>query len=109
MLKMQRLVLNVTERLHTRVKDTHLFTLRGNGIKFQIECHNYELDQKKLKENNDSFKGSLQYIKHYAGYPDNTVSLEEMKKALEKLSSTNTGIGVRIMDDPLPEFQPFSL
>lgn len=91
-----------------RFGDTWRFRVRGNGILFEQMCHNHELPEK-LAEINETFRNSLRYVKHYGGYPDDSANQEDMLAALNKLSSTDTGIGIKVKDDPLKEFSPFTL
>ncbi len=106
---MQRLVLKVTDRLHERFADTHRFQVRGNGILFEILVHNSELNEQKINEVNAHFANSLRVVKHTGGYFDETVSEKDAKGILEKLTSTDTGIGIKVKDDSLKEFIRFSL
>jgi len=110
---MKKRYLKVTEKDMMRFGDVWRFRIGaeiGTGnIKFEILCQNHELDEKKIQEINNEFKNSLRYCKHYGGYYDESATKEEVTTAMNKLSSTNMGIGIKIADDPLPEFVPFSL
>ena len=105
---MQRLLLDVTDRTMERFGDTWRFRVRGNGILFEQFCQNHELGDR-IDQINESFRNSLRYVKHYGGWPDDSATEEDFKASLDKLTSTDTGIGIRIKDDPVKEFVPFSL
>ena len=108
-----RLYIKVIDKKMEREGDMWIFTVRaesgGESIKFRIECPNWELNPENIEKINESFRNSLRYVKHYAGYPDKTATEKDMKAAMNKLSSTLYGIGIKISEDPLPEFIPFSL
>jgi hypothetical protein len=90
-----------------RLGDLWRFQVRANGHLFQIFCHNSELTPEKIAEINAQFKNSLRYLKHYAGFFDETASEKDIKKAMTKLSGTTNGIAIRIEDDLVTEFTPF--
>mgnify|MGYP001587082911 CR=1 FL=1 len=79
------------------------------GIMFEQFLPNHELTQANLERVNENFRNSLRYVKHYGGYADDTATEADMMAAMKKLSSTEYGIGIRIEDDPIKEFTPFSL
>jgi hypothetical protein len=111
---MQRLVLKITDQTHKRVGDTHTFRVRGNGILFEQLCPNHELDAQKLLEINENFKSSLRFVKHTGGWPSRKAEQDpefpqRMRQAMNLLSSTDTGFGIKIKDDPLKEYVPFKL
>jgi len=84
---------------------------RSNGKKFSISFEQKIEEKMRTPENmkklNDSFKSSLQIVKHYGAYTPDGTNEKEMTKMLDKLSSTNMGIGIKIKHDPLPEFKRF--
>ena len=104
---MQRRVLSVTEQKREQFGQTVRFSLRGNGIPFEELCHIDELSPKRLEQINHCFRNSLRYVKHYAGYPDKSARQKDMEAAMNALTQTDTGIGIKIKDDPLREFTPF--
>ncbi len=110
---MQRLSIKVINQQHERFGDVHRFKVRaesgGQSIAFEILCPNHELSEEKLKEINECFANSLRVVKHTGGYFSLEATKEDAQSILNKLSSTNTGIGVRVSDDPLPEFARFVL
>lgn len=107
--------LKITDRRMERFGDTWRFRVRGEGgsmtkgILFEQMVPNHELNQEKLDEVNEGFRNSLRYVKHYGGYPDASATEADMKAALDQLSSTDYGIGIKIRQDPLTEFEPFTL
>lgn len=105
---MQRLKLKITEKEKERFGDTWRFRVRGNGILFEILVPNHELDQAKLEEVNEKFANSLRVIKHTAGYFNDQATDKDGAKILNMLTTTNTGVGIRVKDDPLPEFIRFN-
>jgi hypothetical protein len=106
---MQRRVLTITDRSREQFGDTYRFRVRGNGILFEQFLHRKEMNQEKVDAMNENFRNSLRYVKHYAGYPDSLASEKDMRQALEGLTQTSTGIGIKIRQDPLKEFAPFTL
>lgn len=106
---MPRLQLKVTGNYMERFADTWRFRVRGNGILFEQTCPHHELNPESISQINETFRNSLRYVKHYGGFSDSSASEEDMMKALDKLSSTDTGIGIRVKDDPVKEFIPFTL
>lgn len=105
---MQRLKLEINERRMERFGDTWRFRVRGNGILFEQLVPNHKLADS-IDQVNESFRNSLRYVKHYGGYADESAAEADMKAALTKLSSTEYGLGIKIQDDPLKEFLPFTL
>jgi hypothetical protein len=110
---MQKGIVKVIEHRMKRIKDTWCFTVRaesgGESLKFEMSCPNHQLSQENLDKINESFRNSIRFMKHYAGFPNREVSKEDMDAAMNKLTSTNYGIGIRISEDPLPEYTPFFL
>lgn len=107
---MRRLILEITEQ---RVECKHgecTYSLRGNGIKFAQKIKETERTPENMKLLNESFANSLRIIKHFGGYVRDGTSEIEMKKMLNSLSSTNTGIAIKVKNDDLKnEFQRFSI
>lgn len=85
------------------------FQIRGNGILFEQLAHREKFSKKHLDEINENFRNSLRLVKHTGGWVRDDSTKEEVEQIMNKLSSTNTGVGIRIKDDPLPEFVPFIL
>jgi hypothetical protein len=106
---MPRYKIKISERLMQRFGDVWRFQVRGDGVLFEILCPNHELDQARIDSINEQFRNSLRYVKHYGGYPDATAKESDIHAAMNKLSSTEYGIGIMIKDDPLKEFSPFKL
>ena len=111
---MQRLQLKVEEKKMERFGDTWRFQLRGNGLLFEQMCHNMELNQKKIDEINENFRNSLRFVKHVGGWPTRDAEKQpdfilKMQQMMDKLTSTDTGLGIRVRDDPVKEFIPFAL
>ncbi len=107
MTALQRLRLIVQQRDRKRYGDVWKHTVRANGHLFEILCHNSEYTPKKIQEINEQFKNSLRYLKHHGGYFDKTADEKDVKAAMNKWSSTITGLAIKIQDDPLTEFTPF--
>lgn len=107
--------LKITDKKMERMGDVWVFRVRGEGgsmqkgIMFEQLCHNHELSPVKIDEINEKFRNSLRYVKHFGGYCDETAEEKDMEAAMNKLSSTAYGVGIKIKDDPLKEFQPFTL
>lgn len=97
----------VSEKKRERFGDMWRFRVRANGHLFEILCHNHELDETKIQEINDQFKQSLRYLKHHNGFFDNTAAEKDVKAAMNKWSHTNTGLAIKVEDDPVSEFTPF--
>ena len=106
---MPRLTVKITGHYHERFGDTHRFRVRGNGILFEQICHNKDLSPEKLTEINENFKNSLRVVKHTGGYFPDDATEAGKKEIINRLTVTDTGIGIKIKDDPLKEFIPFKL
>ena len=80
----------------------------GGPVAFEILCHNSELTPEKIQEINESFKNNLRWLKHHGGWPaKGKEDPQQMQKDLGKWSSTDTGLAIKIGDDPVKEFVPF--
>ncbi len=77
------------------------------NVRFEQFINQGEYTRKALKEVNDNFANSIRICKHHGGYLRDGTTKEELAQLLNKLSSTDTGIGIRISDDPLKEFERF--
>lgn len=106
---MKRLQLEITDQKLERFGETMRFRIRGNGILFEQLAHREKFNDKQLAEINDNFRNSLRIVKHTGGWLRDDSEKSEVEQIMNKLSSTNTGVGIRIKDDPLPEFVPFEL
>ena len=102
-------VLTVTGKEMKRMGDTWVFTVKGNSIPFRVLVHNSQLTPEKVEEINAQFANSLRYVKHYGGIYDSTASQKDVDTAMNKLTQTNYGIGIKVKNDPLPEFIRFAL
>jgi hypothetical protein len=104
---MQRLKLEITDQKIEREKGYVIYSLRANGIKFEQRLKEEERTPENIKKLNSSFRNSILIVKHHAGYVPDGTDEKDMYGLLNNLSSTNIGIGIRVKDDPLPEFKPF--
>jgi len=105
---MQRRILNTTDRSMERFGDNWRFRVRFNGILFEQFCPNHQLADS-IETINESFANSGRVVKHIGGYFPDDATDQEKKGALEMLSQTDTGIGIKIRQDPLKEFPRFTL
>lgn len=83
-----------------------LFRLYANGIQLQVTCTIQEwVDDfdNTLKKVNENFRNSIRYIKYYGKLPKKP----DLKK-MNAWTKGETGISMKVKNDPLPEFQPFS-
>jgi hypothetical protein len=76
-------------------------------IKFEQLCPDKEYTREKLKQINENFANSIRICKHAGGYLRDGTPDQEARNLLDKWSSTNTGMAVKVGDDPLPEFERF--
>lgn len=60
-----------------------------------------------MDEINEQFANSLRIVKHHGGYFEAGTTDKEAQKFLNDLSQTSTGIGIKVRNDPLPEFERF--
>jgi hypothetical protein len=100
--------LTITEKRMEQFGDNFRFRVRGNGMLFEQIVHKKNIAEK-MDQINENFRNSLRYLKHYGGYPDETATEKDMVAALEKLTTTSIGLGIKIRQDPLKEFTPFAL
>jgi len=126
---MPRLYIKVIEQKHKLYGRVHKFTVRaeitvdrqvhgqsgrvetGKAYSFLFEemVHEDKMSEEALERVNEGFKLKLIYLKHCNGYPDKEHEKElDMRSHLDaSWSSTKTGIGIRPLDDPMPEWKPF--
>lgn len=115
--KPQKTRIKVIGKYMERFGDTWRFRVEieyGNAIEvkpatmlFEQFCHNGQLNKEKLKEINENLSNSLRIVKHFGGFFRKDTKQKEAQKMLNILSSTDTGIGIRVKNDPLKEFIPF--
>lgn len=107
---MQRLVLKITDQNVQKEGDLIIYSVRGNGIKFEQKIKEGDRSPENMKAMNENFRNCLRYVKHFGGYVDEA---HEDHKAMmydikNKWSSTNAGVGIKPIDDLLTgEFKPF--
>lgn len=114
---MPRRYIRIIEHSHKRKGDLHIFRVgieispKGKPERhtFEVPCPNHELNALSIERINDQLANSVRYCKHAGGYFDKNVNDKDAATMLDKLSSTNTGLGVRVKEDPLPEFIRFAL
>lgn len=80
-----------------------------DSMDFERVIHKSEINDNKLKEINNDFANSLRVLKHEGGYFSNDVTEDQANKIMNKWSSSNTGIALKVKSDKLPEFERFKL
>jgi len=91
------------------------FQIRGNGILFEQLVNTEDLNPKKMEEINQKFRNCLLFLKHVGGYPSEEYLRREpmantlMMQKLNAWSSSDTGMALKPIDDPLKNFYPFKI
>ncbi len=82
----------------------------GGPVTWEIQVPNHELNEEKLNEINECFRNNLRWLKHNGGWPaPGKEDHEQMKKDMDKWSSTMFGTAIKVGDDMLKmEFIPFT-
>lgn len=90
-------------------KNERIFSLKCNGIPLQVTIPNHEFKQdfeKVVPIINGQLRNSMRCIKYF-GRLHNNMSKEELGKKMNSLVASDTGEGIRVDDDMLPEWTPF--
>lgn len=98
--------LDITD-MSVRTGPNHkIFALKANGIPLECSCTLQEFNEEfddTMKKVNENFRNSLRYIKYYKTLPKNPDP-----KKLNVWVSSDTGLAVRLKNDQIKEFTPFS-
>lgn len=82
-----------------------IFSIYCNDIPLEASCTLQEFNEdhdKTMEKVNNNFRNSIRYIKHEGSIPK-----KPDPKVLNKWTSTNTGVAIKVKNDPVPEFTPF--
>lgn len=105
---MQRLQLEVQQNVRQE-KGEYIYTVTGNGIKFEQRLKENERTPENMAKMNEIFRNNLRYVAHFGGWPDR--EHEDPKAMMHELqskwSTTDTGIAIRPARDPVKQFTPF--
>lgn len=112
---MPRLKVEIFEQKKERLANAWRFRIgvewtrdgKNEHIRFEQFIDMDDYTEEKLKEINESFANSIRICKHAGGWLREDTSESEAKSFLDKWSSTNTGLAVKVGEDPLPEFKRF--
>jgi len=96
----------VTRQTYRKGPSHMIFSAHVNGIPLEVSCTLTEFNEQHeetMKKVNENFRNSIRYIKSEGNLPKNPD-----KKVLNKWTSTNTGVAIKVKSVPVPEFTPFS-
>lgn len=111
--------LKIIQRTKEDAKDSYVFTIKAeycrsdNGkldtMTFSQTLKKRDMSAETIEELNNNFANSLRILRHLGGFVRKDTTESEMKVLLNKLTTTDTGIGIRVKNDTLSMFDRFSL